>query len=73
MLGSLIILLVVALIDCGGIGGLWTKLYSIDQKLVSLEPENLILGVLPFILSWMAGGFGVIGQPHIVIRVMALN
>ena len=73
MLGSLSLLFWVALGACGGLGGLWTQLYEIDPALVSLEPATLQLGFLPFLLSWMAGGFGVVGQPHIVIRAMAIN
>ena len=73
MLASLMVLFVVAIGACGGLGGLWTQLYEIDPNLVSLEPAALQFGFLPYLLSWTAGGFGVIGQPHIAVRAMTIN
>ena len=73
MIGSLAILFVVSLANCGGFGQFWTKLGNIDQDLVSFSPSNLPWGFLPFFIGWIAAGFGVVGQPHILIRAMAID
>lgn len=73
MLVSIFLLVGVAIMEVGGLGGMWDKLEAIDPALVSwnggLDSHMLLL----FILGWMAGGFGVVGQPHIMIRVMTLD
>lgn len=73
MIASLILLFGVALFTCGGIGELWTQLNAIDANLVRWSPTNLEWGLFPFLLGWVVAGFGVVGQPHIMIRAMALN
>ncbi|MGF1482657.1 MAG: sodium/proline symporter [Cyanophyceae cyanobacterium] len=73
MLGCLLLLFVAATISGGGLAGLWNQLYEIDPALVSLEPAQLQFGMLPFLISWGVGGFGVVGQPHIVVRAMAIK
>lgn len=73
MIGSLILLLTVAIASCGGLGGLWTGLGNIDAKLVNLSPTNLPLGFIPFFIGWIVAGFGVVGQPHILVRAMAID
>jgi sodium/proline symporter len=73
MIGSLLLLLVVAIADCGGFVELWTQLGSIDAKLVNFSPTNLPLGFIPFLIGWIVAGFGVIGQPHILVRAMAID
>ncbi|MBE9128405.1 MULTISPECIES: sodium/proline symporter [unclassified Coleofasciculus] len=73
MIGSLLLLLVVAIANCGGLVGFWTQLKAIDPALVSLSPPDLQFGLLPFLMGWMVAGFGVVGQPHIVVRAMAID
>ena len=73
MLGSLLLLLVVAVIKCGGLSSLWQSLDSIDPNLVSFSPQSLPLGFIPFLIGWMVAGFGVVGQPHIMVRAMAID
>ncbi|AFY55625.1 SSS sodium solute transporter [Rivularia sp. PCC 7116] len=73
MIGSLLLLLIVSLIKCGGINALWAQLTQIDPALVNLSPANLPLGFLPFFIGWMVAGFGVVGQPHIIVRAMAID
>ena len=63
MLGSLLLLLVVAVIKCGGLSSLWQSLDSIDPNLVSFSPQSLPLGFIPFLIGWMVAGFGVVGNP----------
>ena len=73
MIGSLLMLLVVSIAKCGGFNGLWTQLAQIDPNLVNLSPANLPLGFIPYFIGWMVAGFGVVGQPHIMVRPMAID
>lgn len=63
--------------EVGGISNLFYKLDNISPGYLSLMPTNLQLdnsfGVFLFILGWLFAGFGVIGQPHIMIRFMTLD
>jgi sodium/proline symporter len=73
MLGSLLLLLGFTIFAAGGIDNLYVNLRAIDTSLVSLFPAELPWGFLPFFLGWLVAGFGVVGQPHIVVRAMALD
>ena len=73
MIGSLLLLLVVSIVKCGGFNGVLTQLAEIDPALVNLSPANLPLGFIPFFIGWAVAGFGVVGQPHIMVRAMAID
>lgn len=73
MVVSMGLLVAIALIHSGGLEGLWTSLHAIDPTLLSLNPPDLQFGMVPFALSWLAAGFGVVGQPHIMGRIMAID
>ncbi len=51
------------------------KLHDVSPSYMSLFPKssNSIGGLLLFILGWVFAGIGVIGQPHIMVRFMAMN
>lgn len=70
------VLLVVATASLGGIHGAITEMGRVDGFL-DLFPKNLvipgILGGILFAVSWGFAGLSVIGQPHIMIRFMALD
>jgi len=38
-----------------------------------VDVTNLPLGFLPFFIGWIMAGFGVVSQPHILIRAMAID
>lgn len=73
MLISMLLLVGVAVAEVGGFAEMWDKLRAIDPALVSwhggLDTPMLVL----FIAGWVVGGFGVVGQPHVMIRLMALD
>jgi sodium/proline symporter len=73
MIVSMVMLVGVAIAGSGGPLGLWRTLKEIDPTLLSLAPPNLKFGMVPFALSWLAAGFGVVGQPHIMSRIMAID
>jgi sodium/proline symporter len=73
MMGSMVLLLTVAVIASGGPATLWTQLREIDPTLIAVFPSDLQFGFLPFLVGWLVAGFGVIGQPHITIRLMTID
>lgn len=73
MVISLLILLFVAVSNCGGISQTWQSLAVIDPQLVSWNSEQQPWGFAPFFIGWMVAGFGVVGQPHILVRGMAID
>lgn len=73
MIGSMVVLASVAITSVGTLPEFWQTLYRTDPNLTSLAPTGLQFGAVPFILAWMVSGFGVIGQPHIMIRMMTID
>jgi sodium/proline symporter len=72
MIAALLILLVVCL-SVTGVGDIYTNLRQIEPNLVRLFPTDLAWGFMPFFLGWLVAGFGAVGQPHIVVRAMAID
>lgn len=80
MLVALTILAVVAFVAQGGIGEAFASMQPLDGgRYMNLLPENSELvgtGVITFgffVLGWLAAGFSVVGQPHVMVRFMALD
>ena len=73
MIVALLLLLVTSISVGGGVNSLYSDLQQIDSNLVTLFPDNLVWGFIPFFLGWLIAGFGVVGQPHILVRAMALD
>jgi sodium/proline symporter len=74
MVVALILMSIVGIIAVGGFSNVFAKVGAIDTKAVLLSAGNsgtaLYLGL---ILGGLAIGFGYAGQPHIVMRYMALQ
>ncbi len=73
MMASMLLLSTVAIASSGGFGGLWSQLSQIDPTLTDLFPNDLRFGFVPFVIAWTVAGFGVVGQPHIMVRAMAID
>ena len=73
MIGALILLFIFTMIAGGGVGNLYSNLGEIDPNLTALFPSDLAWGFVPFLIGWLVAGFGAVGQPHIVVRAMALD
>ena len=73
MIAALLILLVVTISAGGGVDGIYASLGDIDTNLVKLFPTDLPWGFMPFFVGWLVAGFGSVGQPHIVVRAMAID
>ena len=73
MMVAMIMLLVIAVTACGGLGEMWLSLAQIDPSLVDPIPQGLQFGFGLFMLSWLVAGVGVVGQPHIMVRAMVID
>ena len=73
MLASMLLLFGIALWELGGFAELWAGLEAIDPSLTNPVPADLRFGFLLYVLGWMGAGFGVVGQPHIMVRAMAIR
>lgn len=73
MIVSMLLLLLVASWEIGGPAALWQNLAEQDPSLVQWFPSPLRFGFPLYLLGMVAGGFGAIGQPHILVRFMAID
>lgn len=48
-------------------------LQEIDPLLVDPWPSDLRFGVAPYLLAFVFGGLGALGQPHILVRIMSVS
>jgi sodium/proline symporter len=76
MVVAMAVLLVVATEAVGGTAAAWSKMQGITG-FTDWSPATVLVpgmpGVALFILGWFVAGFSVIGQPHIMVRFMALE
>ena len=73
---AMAMMLVVGIHEVGGIEMFFTKLSNVSPTYLNLFPANLennVLLIALFILGYVAGGVGIIAQPHVMIRFMALD
>ena len=76
MLAAMSTMLVMGILGLGGVSGTIDKWQAIPQFL-NLFPGDLLLagaaGIGLFVVGWMFAGFSVVGQPHVMVRFMALK
>ena len=70
---AMCLLLIISIVEIGGLTALFTELEAIDPMLVNLVPQGLTYGFSLFLISWVCTGFGMIGQPHIMVRIQAIR
>lgn len=73
MFAAMLILVGVAASEAGGFGSMWDALETADPALVSWDGGMSAHLFVFFVLGWIFAGFGAVGQPHIMIRLMALD
>lgn len=77
MLVAMTLLFGVAIDQLGGVSSAWTALTEVSPTYTELLPSSLGLGdtwgPVLFIAGWLFAGFSVAGQPHIMVRFMALD
>ena len=76
MIVAMAILLSVGVASLGGPIAAWRGLTTIPDYL-NWFPNDLVipgaLGPILFVVGWLFAGFSVVGQPHIMVRFMALD
>lgn len=76
MLGAMALICVAAVNGQGGVAEAWRRMGEVPEFL-NLFPSDLLIpgvgGMALFVIGWMFAGFSVVGQPHIMIRFMALD
>jgi len=77
MILAMALMLYITIDDLGGISGFTHRLGTIDSDYLSLMPHDMrygpLLGGVGFVLGWLFAGFGVAGQPHIMVRFMTMD
>lgn len=73
MILAMVTLLGAASIEVGTPADVWVNLRSQDPALVEWFPSDLRFGFAMYLLGMTFGGFGAIGQPHILVRFMAIR
>lgn len=69
MLFALVIVPVVAFTDLGGVSAVTESVRNIDPTMLDVTSGMTIIGII----SLMAWGLGYFGQPHIIVRFMAIR
>ncbi|MEZ6132585.1 MAG: sodium/proline symporter [Planctomycetaceae bacterium] len=73
MIAAMATLLIAAGSEVGSPVDVWNNLKSQDPSLVKWFPQDLKFGFAMYLLGMTFGGFGAIGQPHILVRFMAIR
>jgi sodium/proline symporter len=73
MLVSIVILLATAMWAVGGPAEMMGALAQMDPNLTRWVPPDLRFGLTLYLLGFIAGGFGAVGQPHVLVRSMAMR
>ena len=73
MLTAMGVMLVSAVESLGGIDRTIASLAAVSPTYMQWFPEATVPGAIGFVAGWLIAGFGVAGQPHIMVRFMAMN
>jgi len=73
MLAGMVTLAWAGVDACGGLGAIYDDLARIDPALLSWTPREAPAGPGLFALGWVVAGFGVVGQPHVMTRLLSLR
>lgn len=73
MIVSMLMLMVTATAGFDSISAITESLDSVEPGYMNWFPEASLIGIVLFVSGWVFAGFGVAGQPHIIVRYMALD
>ncbi len=73
MVTALVMIPIVGILHVGGIGPLLDAVNAVDPKVLSWTGGGLAAATVMGIISALAWGLGYFGQPHIIVRFMALR
>jgi sodium/proline symporter len=69
MVIALILVPLVTVLTAGGLGETFTQIHAVDPSLLDIFKGTSLLGII----SLFAWGLGYFGQPHIIVRFMAIT
>ncbi|MCH4167588.1 MAG: sodium/proline symporter PutP [Megasphaera sp.] len=69
---AIVLVPLVGMIVCGGFDSVMTRLASTSPDLLVMAPDTTSVGIIG-IISALAWGVGYFGQPHILVRFMAIG
>jgi sodium/proline symporter len=76
MVAAMTVLFAAGLVGLGGISGTLEAWRGVPGFL-DMFPDKLLLpglsGIALFVVGWLFAGFSVVGQPHVMVRFMALD
>ncbi|MER2492385.1 sodium/proline symporter [Catenovulum sediminis] len=76
MILAMSLLMFVAIDNIGGVAAVYDKLEQIPGYF-DVAPDDLMIpgtaGIIAFAVGWVFAGFSVVGQPHIMVRFIALD
>ncbi len=74
---AMIVILALSIVNIGGLVDLYSKLDNVSPSYLKFFPEGLGMnffgGGLLFVIGWLFSGFGIVGQPHIMVRFMTMQ
>lgn len=77
MIVSMAVLFFSSVHEIGGFGNFIYGLKNISPEFISIYPRDLLfeknIGLVLFVFGWFFGGFGIVGQPHVMTSFMAMN
>lgn len=76
MIASMAILAIFGIEKAGGFDSFYIALQNVSPEYLSLATHTVplaIIGPIIWVLSWTFGGFGVVGQPHVMVRFMSMD
>lgn len=76
MIFAMLLILYTAIEKIGGISDFNLALQNVNSEFYLLFPQNLpfgLFGSVLFVLGWIGGGIGVVGQPHIMLAFMTME
>ena len=77
MILAMVLLCITAVIKIGGLEQFNIAIHDVSPTYMNLFPQTELLGSIAgpiaFVIGWMFAGFGVIGQPHIMVRFMSMD
>ncbi|MDC0762075.1 MULTISPECIES: sodium/proline symporter PutP [Brevibacillus] len=69
MVIALILVPLVTVLTAGGLGETFTEIHAVDPSLLDIFKGTSLIGII----SLFAWGLGYFGQPHIIVRFMAIT
>ncbi len=76
MIVSMAILFFSAVFEIGGFSAFFAGLKNVSESYVSFYPKEFLfeknIGLILFLIGWFFGGFGIVGQVHVMTSFMAM-